>query len=97
MFLQYTPFPDNMMLHFTCGMLAGLNATLVGSPLDVIKTRLMNKDIPYNGFFDCATKTLKREGFLAFYNGFTANFMRIGTWNIIMWISFEKIHKFLFK
>lgn len=80
-----------MMLHFTCGLMAGFTATCVGSPLDVIKTRLMNNTGEFSGVGDLIAKTLKNEGPGAFYNGFTANFMRIGFWNIFMWISLEKI------
>ena len=33
---------------------------------------------------------------MAFYNGFTANFMRIGTWNIVMFVTLEQIKKAIF-
>ena len=33
--------PDNVGLHFSAGLSAGLAATLLGSPWDVIGTRLM--------------------------------------------------------
>jgi solute carrier family 25 uncoupling protein 8/9 len=89
MFLQYTSIPDKIGLHFICAFMAGFTATCVGSPFDVIKTRMMNKSVHYNGFIDCVTKTARQEGLLAFYNGFTANFMRIGTWNIVMFITLE--------
>ena len=36
-------------------------------------------------------KTVKSEGPLAFYNGFTANFMRIGTYNIVCFIVLEQV------
>lgn len=87
---------DTLSLHFICAFMAGFTATCVGSPFDVIKTRMMNRAIPYTGFLDCVFKTLKNEGPLAFYNGFTANFMRIGTWNIVMFITLEQIKKIMF-
>lgn len=34
---------------------------------------------------------LKNEGPLAFYKGFTSNFMRIGSWNVIMFVTLEQI------
>ena len=85
-----------MGLHFICAFLAGFSATLVGSPFDVVKTRMMNKAVNYTGFLDCVFKTLKNEGPLAFYNGFTANFMRIGTWNIVMFITLEQVKGYMF-
>ena len=78
-----------MGLHFICAFMAGFSATCVGSPFDVVKTRMMNKAVPYTGIADCFIKTFKNEGPLAFYNGFTANFMRIGSWNIVCFIVLE--------
>jgi solute carrier family 25 uncoupling protein 8/9 len=91
MFMQYTKAKDNMGLHFVCAFLAGFTATCFGSPFDVIKTRMMSSQGKYSGVVDCVTQTVKNEGPLAFYNGFTANFMRIGTWNIVMFVTLEQI------
>lgn len=96
MFLQYTMLKDSMPLHFICAFMAGFTATCFGSPFDVIKTRMMSQSGQYSGVVDCVSKTLKQEGPLAFYNGFTANFMRIGTWNIVMFVTLEQIKKALF-
>ena len=76
--------------------MAGFTACCVGSPFDVVKTRMMNRGVKYNGFADCVIKTMKHEGPFAFYNGFTANFMRIGTWNICMFVTLEKVKKLMF-
>ena len=35
-------FSDSMFTHFFCGFWAGVMAVIVGNPIDVIKTRLMN-------------------------------------------------------
>lgn len=34
----------------------------------------------YSGVLDCFVKTFKADGPLAFYNGFTSNFARLGSW-----------------
>jgi len=34
------------------------------------------------------------EGPGAFYKGFTANFMRIGAWSVVMFLSLEQIKNF---
>lgn len=85
-----------MPLHFVCAFMAGFTATCVGSPFDVVKTRMMNKAVHYNGVLDCVLKTAKAEGPLAFYNGFTANFMRIGSWNIVCFIVLEQVKLYMF-
>ncbi|ALC41500.1 CG12201 [Drosophila busckii] len=63
---------------FWCSFLAGLAAGSIGAlavnPLDVVKTRLqaINKvdgGKEFKGISDCITKTLKHEGFSAFFKG----------------------------
>lgn len=85
-----------MPLHFVCAFMSGFTACCFGSPFDVVKTRMMNKAIKYNGVADCVTRIIKEEGVMTFYNGFTANFMRIGTWNIFMFVTLEQIKKQIF-
>jgi hypothetical protein len=34
--------PDSTLLHFICGLSAGFIAVVCASPVDVIKTRVMN-------------------------------------------------------
>jgi solute carrier family 25 (mitochondrial uncoupling protein), member 8/9 len=95
MFLQYTKFQDNIALHFTCGLMASLTAVSVGSPFDVVKTRMMSGG-QYKGAIDCIVKTFRNDGILAFYKGFTANFLRNASWNITMFITLEQIKKKVF-
>lgn len=85
---------DDIWTHFVCGFLAGACAVVVGNPVDVIKTRVMNAEKnAYNGVVDCVLKTMKSEGFGAFYGGFWPNILRIGTWNMVMFVAFEKVKK----
>jgi len=55
----------------------------------LFKKFIKNPD-KYKGAIDCFVKTLKIEGPLAFYNGFIANFCRVGTWNIICFLTLEQ-------
>ena len=41
----------------------------------------------------CALDTARTEGPVAFYKGFTASCMRIVSWNIVLWISYEQLKK----
>lgn len=41
--------PDNTALHFSAGLTAGFAATVLGSPWDVIGTRLMARSSPSKG------------------------------------------------
>ena len=68
-------------------------ACVVGSPVDVIKSRVMGSSGLYSGFVDCAVKTLKAEGPFAFWKGFLPNFGRLGSWNVVMFLTLEQVRK----
>ena len=90
MFLKYTSIKDGMFLHTICGFLAGFVATIIASPADVMKTRLMSSPDKYSGVVNCITRTMREEGAMAFYNGFVPNFTRLSIWSIITFVSMEQ-------
>lgn len=45
MLLKSKMFEDNVWCHLVSSAIAGFCATVVGSPIDVIKTRIMNADV----------------------------------------------------
>lgn len=47
----------------------------------------------YNGMADCFKKTYAAEGALAFYKGFMPNFARLGSWNVVMFMSLEQVKR----
>lgn len=72
--------------------MAGFTATCVGSPVDVLKTRLMNAAPgEYKNPLDCVAKTYKEGGLGGFYKGFGPNVARIAGWNCIMFLTLEKV------
>ncbi|KAM0999312.1 hypothetical protein FF1_006027 [Malus domestica] len=80
---------DNILTHLLAGLGADFFAVSIGSPVDVVKSRMMG-DSTYKNTFDCFVKTLKHEGFLAFYKGFLPNFGRLGSWNVVMFLVLEQ-------
>jgi len=87
-------FSEGLHLHVACAFGSGFNAVIVGSPVDVLKTRLMNKLPGQSGNpFTMINTIMQAEGPMAFYKGFTTNFMRIGSWNVIMFVTLEQIKK----
>ena len=86
---------DGVPAHILSGLSAGLAATLLGSPVDVVKTRVMNaaKDgsSPFKGPLDCAAWMLRTQGLAGFYSGFIPNFARIGSWNVVTWLTLEQL------
>lgn len=89
---------DNLGTHIASGLCAGLAATLLGSPVDVIKTRVMAlksdaSGVKPRGPIGVAMDLLKSQGPMAFYKGFIPNFARIGSWNIITFVTLEQLKK----
>lgn len=86
-------------LHVISSMIAGFMTALTTSPVDVIKTRIMNQkshgvahhERVYKNAFDCFLKTLRSEGPLGLYKGFIPNWMRIGPHTIITFFIFEEL------
>ncbi|CAN6242344.1 unnamed protein product [Urochloa humidicola] len=92
MFLKLPGFTDNVFTHLLAGLGAGFFAVCIGSPVDVVKSRMMG-DSTYRSTIDCFAKTLKNDGPGAFYKGFIANFCRIGSWNVIMFLTLEQVRR----
>lgn len=75
---------------------SGLISALVSTPFDVVKTRIMNQaqgSTMYTGPIDCLVKTVKAEGPLALYKGFTPAYTRLAPWQLVFFITFEKVSK----
>ncbi|KAJ0028481.1 hypothetical protein Pint_35253 [Pistacia integerrima] len=92
--LKIPGFTDNVVTHLLSGLGAGFVAVCIGSPVDVVKSRMMG-DSAYKSTLDCFIKTLKNDGPLAFYKGFIPNFGRLGSWNVIMFLTLEQAKKFV--
>jgi len=94
MVLQSGLLRDGVCCHLLCACCAGFTATVVGSPVDVLKTRIMNAAPgTYSSPLDCIWQTLRHEGLVAFYKGFGPNVMRIAGWNCFMFLTLEQVKK----
>ncbi|XP_034522247.1 mitochondrial uncoupling protein 3 isoform X2 [Ailuropoda melanoleuca] len=89
---------DNFPCHFISAFGAGFCATVVASPVDVVKTRYMNSPPgQYRSPLDCMLKLVIHEGPTAFYKGFTPSFLRLGTWNVVMFVTYEQLKRAFMK
>lgn len=85
-------FKDNVVCHIASGLGAGFFAVCIGSPVDVVKSRVMgDKEKRFSGVVDCFVKTAREEGIGAFYKGFIPNFTRLGSWNVAMFLVLEQV------
>ncbi|XP_030748086.1 mitochondrial uncoupling protein Bmcp isoform X2 [Sitophilus oryzae] len=96
---------DSASNHFVSSLFASLGSAVASTPIDVVRTRLMNQRklknagvaIPhhiYKGTLDCFIRTFQNEGFWAFYKGFVPTLFRMGPWNIIFFVTYEQLHLF---
>ncbi|XP_070834894.1 mitochondrial brown fat uncoupling protein 1 isoform X3 [Chaetodon auriga] len=92
--LRHNLMSDNLPCHFVSAFGAGFVTTVIASPVDVVKTRYMNSPPgQYKSAINCAWTMLTKEGPTAFYKGFVPSFLRLGSWNVVMFVSFEQIKR----
>lgn len=61
---------DNFPCHVVSGLGAGFIATVISSPVDVVKTRYMSSSAgEYKSVVNCATVLVRDYGFGALYKG----------------------------
>jgi solute carrier family 25 protein 14/30 len=88
---------DNIYAHVSAGMMSGFSMALVSTPIDVVKTRIMNRSVssatPYQGMVDCLFKTGQAEGVLGLYKGFVPTFLRLGPHTILAFTIYEELRK----
>ncbi|XP_073149424.1 mitochondrial uncoupling protein 3 [Henckelia pumila] len=87
---------DNIYAHTMSSIMSGLSATALSCPADVVKTRMMNQatgaesKFRYRNSYDCLVKTVRIEGFRALWKGFLPTWARLGPWQFVFWVSYEK-------
>nr|XP_046182833.1 mitochondrial uncoupling protein 2-like [Oncorhynchus gorbuscha] len=92
--LRHNLLSDNLPCHFASAFGAGFVTTCIASPVDVVKTRYMNSPPgQYKSAINCAWTMATKEGPTAFYKGFVPSFLRLGSWNVVMFVSFEQLKR----
>ncbi|XP_012674361.2 LOW QUALITY PROTEIN: mitochondrial brown fat uncoupling protein 1 [Clupea harengus] len=85
---------DNLPCHFVSAFGAGFITTVIASPVDVVKTRYLNSPPgQYKSAINCSWTMMTKEGPSAFYKGFVPSFLRLGSWNVVMFVSFEQLKR----
>lgn len=90
---------DNALAHTMASVASGLCATTLSCPADVVKTRMMNQasvdksETLYRTSFDCLVKTVKFEGIMALWKGFFPTWARLGPWQFVFWVSYERFRQ----
>ncbi|KAM9317137.1 LOW QUALITY PROTEIN: mitochondrial uncoupling protein 4 [Gastrophryne carolinensis] len=91
---------DDSLCHSISSICAGLVAATLGTPADVIKTRIMNqprdkhgRGTLYKSSADCFIQAVRGEGFLSLYKGFIPTWMRMAPWSLVFWLTYEQIRR----
>jgi len=87
--MTFTGIPDGVTVHSMAAVISGLTSTIVSCPFDVVKTRMMAGS--HTAFFQCSRDTVMVGGGLALYKGFFPTWARLGPWQFIFWVSYERL------
>ncbi|XP_075271076.1 mitochondrial uncoupling protein 4 isoform X3 [Opisthocomus hoazin] len=98
--LLNTPLVDNSVTHSVASCCSGLVAAVLGTPADVVKTRIMNqprdkqgRGLLYKSSTECLIQTVQGEGFMSLYKGFIPTWMRMAPWSLVFWLTYEQIRR----
>ncbi|XP_055042411.2 mitochondrial uncoupling protein 4 [Misgurnus anguillicaudatus] len=98
--LRNTSIQDNSFCHGLSSICSGLVAAIMGTPADVVKTRVMNqprdsngRGLIYKSSIDCLVKSVRGEGFLSLYKGFLPTWFRMAPWSLTFWLTFEQMRR----
>lgn len=92
---------QGVLLCMLASFCAGMVASIASTPIDVVRTRIMNMKVepgggrPYSGPLDCAIKTVKQEGGSALYKGFLPTLTRQAPFTVVLFLTLEQIRRFM--
>nr|CAG8470320.1 10472_t:CDS:2 [Entrophospora candida]CAG8543515.1 1187_t:CDS:2 [Entrophospora candida] len=78
-------------IHMTSAIIAGLSATMITHPFDMLKTRLQLKPIEYKNLFYGANKIIREEGFLRLFDGMSLRLSKKTVQAVINWTLYESL------
>ncbi|KAL5103646.1 Mitochondrial 2-oxoglutarate/malate carrier protein [Taenia crassiceps] len=89
---------DGFGVHLTASMCSALITTIASLPVDIAKTRIQNmRSInghpEYSGILDVLSRTVKSEGAMALWKGFTPYLFRIGPHTVLTFIILEQLNE----
>lgn len=89
---------DQHITHFLSSLCSGLVSATLGTPADVIKTRVMNqptdergRGLVYRNSVHCLIELVRGEGLTALYKGFVPCWLRMAPWSLTFWFSYESL------
>ncbi|BFZ64478.1 Mitochondrial dicarboxylate transporter [Saitoella coloradoensis] len=91
--LGHTPLKDGLGTHFAASLLAGLVATTVCSPVDVVKSHIMAAQHSHASSVKVLTDAVRKEGVGFLFRGWTPSFVRLGPHTVVTFLVLEQQKK----
>lgn len=93
---------DTVGAHIMASTCSGFIATAVSIPLDNAKTKVQSmktiNGVPeYAGMLDAIAKTMRRDGVVSLWRGFTPYFLRLGPHTILTFLGLEQLKAAYFR
>ncbi|KAJ2940393.1 hypothetical protein O0L34_g72 [Tuta absoluta] len=83
---------EGMLLHFCASMVAGLIATAVSLPVDIIKTRVQNSPGGKASQVTVLKDILAKEGVRTLWSGFLPTYIKLGPHAVLTFMIFEQFY-----
>ena len=88
---------DAMQTHVLSSLLSGVVSSLISTPADVVKTRMMNQgqsrsNMLYTGSLHCLWVCWREEGIRGLYRGLLPTYLRLGPWQLTFWVTYEQLN-----
>ncbi|PPR00258.1 hypothetical protein CVT24_005006 [Panaeolus cyanescens] len=81
---------DNLVLHLISSCFAGMFATTICSPADVIRSRVMASN-DNTSFTKIISRSFREEGLRFLFKGWTPAFIRLGPNTVLMFVFYEQL------
>ncbi|XP_077277136.1 mitochondrial glycine transporter isoform X1 [Temnothorax americanus] len=78
-------------VHFGCGILAGILASIVTQPPDVVKTKMQLYPNEFNGIYHATFFVYKKYGALGYFKGIVPRMLRRTLMTTMAWTVYEQV------
>ncbi|XP_034180661.1 mitochondrial glycine transporter isoform X1 [Osmia lignaria lignaria] len=80
-------------VHFSCGILAGIFASIITQPADVIKTKIQLYPNEFNGVRNSVLRIYEKYGVLGYFKGIVPRMLRRTLVTAMAWTVYEEVTK----
>lgn len=82
---------ESAPVHFSCGILAGILASIVTQPPDVIKTKMQLYPNEFNSIYNATFFVYKKYGVLGYFKGIVPRMLRRTLMTTMAWTVYEQV------